>query len=136
MMLNGARIWLSGSIPEDASDNEAERVRRFVRAFAAEVFRRGGRLVHGSHPSIREELLGPAADFKEKTGEKAGLVLAVSRYFSKQPEKYEIDLKRWNELCAERVIETPEILSESKAEGAVARNDFAAPASSTTLPRR
>ena len=102
MNLDGVRIWLSGSIPDDMEEAEKARIRRFVRAFAAEVFRRGGRIVHGSHPSVRDELLGVAREYKDATGRKAGLVLAVSRHYSKEPGKHGIDLPAWNELCASR----------------------------------
>jgi patatin-like phospholipase/acyl hydrolase len=118
-MLDGLRIWLSGSIPEHATEEDAEQVRRFVGAFAAEVFRRGGRLVHGSHPSIRDELLEAAGAYKVETGRKAGLVLVVSRHFSKDPKPNGIDVDAWNQVCAEPVIETREAL-ERPAEAAAA----------------
>jgi len=111
--LQGIRIWLSGSIPEDATSEEAQRIRDFLSTFANEVFRRNGRLVHGSHPTIRDTLLEAAQAYKTATGEKAGLVLVVSRLFSKEPAKYDIDLEAWNAVCAEKVIETREALADS-----------------------
>ena len=110
-MLSDARIWLSGSIPNEDSE-EGKRIAAFVTAFAREVFRRGGTLVHGSHPTIVKPLFEAAGEYKkERNGEKPGLALLVSRYFSKEkPEKYGIDLHAWNELCDEPVVETREAL--------------------------
>lgn len=110
--LQDVRIWLSGSIPEKASEEVADRIRNFLSAFANEVFRRKGHLVHGSHPSIRGTLLQAAKEYKDQTGDKAGLVLVVSRYFSKDPEEHGIDLDAWNDVCVENVIETREALAE------------------------
>lgn len=112
--LKNARIWLSGSIPDDASSKEEKRIRNFVRAFAAETFRHGGKIVHGSHPTIRNDLLEVAKDYNDKTpGPRAGLVLAVSKYFEKDAEKHGIDLKNWNSICGERVIVTREVPPEA-----------------------
>ena len=83
----------------------------FLSAFAMEVFRRGGRLVYGSHPSIRDVLLDAAWEYKTRTGQKAGLVLVVSRLFPKEPQQNGVKLAEWNSLCAEKVIETREVLA-------------------------
>ena len=114
--IKGARIWLSGAIEEEATDDEKDRIKKFLTAFALEVFRRGGRLIHGSHPSVRGTLLEAAATYKKDTGDKAGLVLIVSRYFSKSPKEYEIDLDAWNELTAEPIIQTREGIGQSDQE--------------------
>jgi hypothetical protein len=127
MMLDGARIWLSGSIPETATADDTERIQQFIRAFAAEVFRRGGIIVHGSHPTIRDELLDAARRFKEATGKKAGLVLVVSRYYTKEEAKYGIDLAAWDDLCVEPVIETPEALPDPTAEKLARRQRLRSP---------
>src|SRR5262249_19226211 len=110
-MLDDARIWLSGSIPDEAPDEAKQRIRDFIAAFAKEVSRRGGTLVHGSHPTIRDTLLAAARKYNA-TGEKAPLALLVSRYFSKEPAKHGIDLPAWNEVCREPVVETREALPE------------------------
>ena len=127
MTFEGMRIWLSASIPKDAARDEAELIRRFVRAFAAKVFEKGGCLVHGSHPSIRDELLMAAAEYKEERERKAGLVLVVSRYYSKEPVKNKIDLKAWNEVCQERVIETREALAKPTDADVARRKELEVP---------
>lgn len=112
----GVRIWLSGSLPKDTSEEDRQRIERFLHTLAKEVFRRGGRLVRGSHPTIRETLLQAAKAYKKETGDKAGLVLVVSRYYSKDPKQYGVDLDRWNEFSAEPAIETREGLGQEGQE--------------------
>ena len=60
--LAGARIWLSGALPnaEEASAPEREALLAFVRHFARRVFASGGHIVHGSHPSLTPVLLEEA----------------------------------------------------------------------------
>ncbi|TWB86763.1 patatin-like phospholipase [Bradyrhizobium macuxiense] len=109
--LAGARIWLSGSFPEEASPDEKSRIRQFVQAFAKVIFREGGTILHGSHPDIREPLLAAAEHFKSNSTSSAAnapLGLYVSQHFSKSPEKYGIDLVRWRNLCGDGVVETVE----------------------------
>ncbi len=111
--IKDVRIWLSGSIPEQTSEEDQQRIKRFLLALAKQVFSQGGRLVHGSHPTIRDTLLQAAKDYKIATNEKAGLVLVVSRYYSKHPkEKYGVDLDDWNEFTAEPAIVTREAMGD------------------------
>ena len=111
-ILQDVRIWLSASIPDEVGTEEKQRIEKFLSAFAKEVFSRGGRLVHGSHPSVRDVLLDAARKYKEETKDKAGLVLVVSRFYSKEPKNNGINLAEWNDLCAEKVIETREDLAQ------------------------
>jgi patatin-like phospholipase/acyl hydrolase len=107
--LLGIRIWLSGSFPENASDEDKEHIRHFVKRLASEVFTLGGTLVHGWNPDLLEPLREAAQNYKNATaGNRAPLAMFVSRWFSKEPEKYKIDLAAWNDLCLESVRETPE----------------------------
>lgn len=76
--LSGTRIWLSGSIPKEASEEESARLILFTATLAAECFRAGARLVHGCHPSLMEPLLSAAAAYRESTGRKAPLRLVAS----------------------------------------------------------
>lgn len=118
--LAGIRIWLSGSIPKGATDEEKERIRKFVRTFAEHVFHRGGTLIHGTHPTITPSLIDAARKYKSERHDKAGLVLIISRYFSKDPEAnsveeegFSINLEEWNALCDKSVIETREALPDA-----------------------
>ena len=112
------RIWLSGAIlpDEEASAEERSRIEHFIDALAQEVFRRGQRLIHGSQEKIRDPLLTAAAEYKRKVNEKAGLVLGVSRWYSREPTKYGVDLNAWNQLCAEPPIVTRVVIGQDGQE--------------------
>lgn len=102
--LHGVRIWLSGAIPPDATDAQRDSIVAFVGQFAASVFRAGGHILHGSHPSFTPTLLAEADRFIMAEGRKDCLTLAVSRYWSKNPSA--VPLQEWREHCL--VYETPE----------------------------
>lgn len=108
--LAGARIWLSGAIPEIEGITEAQRsaILDFVRRFARRVFERGGHIVHGSHPSLTPTLLEEARRYQGKGGRKDCLILAVSRHFSKNPNNAPPD--EWRQVAM--VYETPEATGE------------------------
>ncbi|MBI4913146.1 MAG: patatin-like phospholipase family protein [Acidobacteria bacterium] len=113
--LGGARIWLSGAVPETEGITEAQgaAIRDFVRRFARRVFERGGYIVHGSHPSFTPILLEEAALHQQQGGHKDRLILAVSRLWSNDQTKVPID--EWRRTAL--VYETP------KAEGERARDE-------------
>lgn len=104
--LAGARIWLSGAVPEIEGTTEAQRnaIIDFVRKFARQVFQRGGHIVHGSHPSFTPTLLEEAKRYQGLGGRKDCLILAVSRHWSKSPNFVPLD--EWRK--AAMVYETPE----------------------------
>src|SRR5882724_4048813 len=87
-LLTGVRVWLSGSLPEAESSTEQERsaILEFVGHFSAKVFQLGGHIIHGSHPSFTPTLLARASDHQRNGGKKDSLILAVSRYWSKQSD--------------------------------------------------
>jgi hypothetical protein len=99
-MIEGARIWLSGSIADDASDNERQRIGRFVGALAREIFRRDGRLVPGGHLSLRETLLEAAGSYRSGAHRRAGLVSVVSQYYVDRPGSG-VDFERFDACAAE-----------------------------------
>ena len=108
--LAGARIWLSGAVPEVEGTTAAQRVAilDFVRRFARRVFERGGHIVHGSHPSFTPVLLEEAQRYQQQGGHKDRLVLAVSRFWSKDPTK--VSAVDWRKFAL--VYETPEASGE------------------------
>src|SRR5438105_1336339 len=108
--LAGARIWLSGAIPETEGVTEAQRlaILDFVRRFARRVFICGGHIVHGSHPSFTPTLLEEARRYQEEGGRKDCLILAVSRHWSKDPNNAPPD--EWRQVSL--VYETPEVSGE------------------------
>lgn len=109
--LKGVRVWLSGSLPEPGSlsEKEQEAILDFVRRFSALVFRLGGHILHGSHPSFVPVLLEQARVHRENGGKKDCLTLVVSRYWSKDAGKVPID--EWRRGCM--VYETPEDSGEN-----------------------
>lgn len=102
MSLNGARVWLSGSIPIEAETEQRERICSFVRLFAREIFRQGAVLLHGSQPSLIPVLLESAREYKEETQRKAPLELLASASFRQEDNWLagvpQNDLKRYSNL--------------------------------------
>ncbi|MBR1191444.1 CBASS cGAMP-activated phospholipase [Bradyrhizobium sp. AUGA SZCCT0160] len=90
--LKGARIWLSGSIPDGA---DPDSIRSFVARLSASIFRDGGSIIHGSHPTIWPILQQQAAEFQQAGGARDCLTMAISRHFSSEPDKYGVDMKAW-----------------------------------------
>ncbi|HNP82920.1 MAG TPA: CBASS cGAMP-activated phospholipase [Nitrospira sp.] len=109
-LLAGARIWLSGAVPETDGITAGQRaaIVDFVRLFARHVFRRGGHIIHGSHPSFTPTLLAEAERYQAHGGRKDCLVLAVSRYWSKDPKS--VPIEAWRKIAV--VYETPESTGE------------------------
>lgn len=114
--LNGVRIWLSGALPPDANDAQRNSILTFVSQFAETVFRNGGHIVHGSHPSFTPALLDQAKKHIESGGRKDCLTLVVSRYWSKNPDA--VPLADWRDQCA--VYETPEATGENARDDSLA----------------
>lgn len=80
----------------------------FVEKFARKAFARGWVIVHGHSPTFMPTLEKAAREYKADSGHKAPLRIVVSRHFSKEPEKYKVDIARLNGLCREPTIETRE----------------------------
>jgi hypothetical protein len=93
--LKGARIWLSGAMPEGVDDAETERFTAFLERISARIFKDGGSIVHGSHPSVVDALLRSATTYQDPHGAKGKrdcLMLAASKIYHKQ-NKTKLD--RW-----------------------------------------
>lgn len=102
--LHGVRIWLAGAVPTEASAGQKASVNTFVRAFAATIFRAGGHILHGSHPSLVSPLIEEAKNYIAQGGRKDCLTLAVSKYWSKDAAS--VPVQDWRQTCM--VYETPE----------------------------
>jgi len=79
--LRGARIWLSGSVPNEADPALREAILYFVGHFCDRVFRDGGSIIHGSHPSLRGLILDRARAFVKGGGTRDRLTLVYSGWF-------------------------------------------------------
>ena len=110
-MITGARIWLSGSTPDpkDCTQRQSDAILEFVSRFSAQVFQLGGHILHGSHPSFIPVLLDQAEKYQKEGGKKDCLTLCVSRYFSKDRQRVQID--KWQQICT--IYETPEATGEN-----------------------
>lgn len=111
--LAGARIWVAGAAPDGdgATDADRERVAGFLRTFAAQVFSRGGHLVHGSHPTFTPLLLEEAERYQKAGGSRDSLILAVSRFWSKDEGSAPVSAWRRNAI----VYETPAVGTDRDA---------------------
>lgn len=109
--LHGIRVWLSGAVPEADGTNEQERkaIEAFVELFASAVFRLGGHIIHGAHPTFTPILLAKAIEHQRHGGKKDCLTLVVSRHWSKDPRKTGID--DWRNDCT--TYETPEATGDN-----------------------
>lgn len=106
--IRGVRIWLSGAVPNEATDYQRRAILDFVGQFASAVFRAGGHILHGSHPTLTPILVEEAKKHRENGGHRDCLTLAVSRLWSKFPDK--VPVNEWREICL--VYETPEASGE------------------------
>lgn len=107
--LHGVRIWLSGAVPPNASDGQRASILAFVRQFVATVFRCGGHVIHGSHPTFTPILLEEADLYIKAGGRRDCLTLAVSRYWMKNADPEQ--LRSIREICI--AYETPEASGEN-----------------------
>lgn len=114
--LQGVRVWLSGAVPSDASDVQRESITAFVQQFAAAVFRGGGHILHGSHPSFTPTLLQEADRYVAGGGRKDCLTLAVSRFWSKNMDA--VPIQSWRQHCL--VYETPEASGDNARDESLA----------------
>lgn len=76
--LSGVRLWLSGSVPNDASAELRERIETFTQLLAEKAFSQNSILLHGFHPTLTPTLLAAARRYHEQTGRRAPLHLVVA----------------------------------------------------------
>lgn len=122
MTANVASVWLSAALPKNASARK-EVFDQFIFELASEIFRKGGRLIHGSQPEVVPPLLRAAEAYHDQVNQPAMLALFVSKYFSSKPEKYNIDLDRWQRLCGAGIVET-DVVHQRTNPGGVAEESL------------
>ncbi|MCS6328563.1 MAG: patatin-like phospholipase family protein [Nitrospira sp.] len=101
--LLGIRVHLSGSIPEDATDEQVQSISSFVERFALAVLRDGGTLVHGSHPSFDIPLKAAAGRFVAGGGSRDALILV-------RAQKFATTSTQFHEIEAQRQYSTVQIV--------------------------
>jgi patatin-like phospholipase/acyl hydrolase len=85
--LRGIRVHLSGSIPEEATLEEANGIRTFTQKFTAAILREGGTLIHGSHPSLMEPIREAGTTFVAADGPREALTLVRAYEYSTSNEQ-------------------------------------------------
>lgn len=90
--LNGARIWLSGAISPEFDGAAVASFNAFVARVSELIFKAGGSIIHGSHPSIVESLLNSAESHLAHKGSRDSLTLVASKFFH---DKYAAKLPDW-----------------------------------------
>ena len=80
--LRSIRVHLAGAIPDDASPAQASAIDAFVKHFAAAVFREGGSVIHGSHPSFLDPLQVAATAFVDGGGRRDALTLVRAQTYA------------------------------------------------------
>ena len=112
--LSKLRIWLSGAVPEsDTVPPETKQsfevwggsslehgILGFVQEFSSLVFKFGGQIIHGCHPTLTPILIEQAKRFGSG-GETKKLNLAVSDFFEKQSSG---DWARWRKSANVEVV--------------------------------
>jgi patatin-like phospholipase/acyl hydrolase len=105
--LQGVRIHLSGSIPQNAATSDAEGIASFTEEFAAAVLRDGGALLHGSHPTLMQPLEKAARAYVTAGGAKDALTLVRSQSFAATDEqRAEIEAQR--QFCNVELVPSPD----------------------------
>lgn len=93
--LSGIRVHISGSVPEDASEQQAGTIRTFAGHLAQHVLREGGTVIHGSHPTLVQSLLSAAEKFVDAGGAKDALTLVrAQKYATTKEQLSEIEQQR------------------------------------------
>lgn len=101
--LLGVRVHLSGSVPDDASKEQAEAIDAFVEKLAQAVFREGGTLVHGTHPTLTKSLEKAARAFIEAGGAKDALTLVRSQEFAVTGDHF-VEIEKQREYCSVHIV--------------------------------
>ena len=80
--LRGIRIHLSGSIPDTATTKQITLISQLVEKLAQAIFRDGGTLLHGSHPTFIPPLQAAAERFVAAGGPKDSLIFVRAQKFA------------------------------------------------------
>jgi hypothetical protein len=115
--LKGARIWLSASIPEDTSGSDVEIIRKFITDISIGIFRAGGSIIHGAHPTVWQTLLDAASRAKEVRDPRDCLTLVVSEFFSNESKALGVSLDDWRRQSTVQI--TPLSRNENRTDARI-----------------
>lgn len=101
--LCGIRVHLSGSVPEDAGIEQTRAIDSFVEKFARAIFREGGTLLHGSHPTFVKPLELAATQFVQAGGSKESLTLVRAPKFAATSGDF-FEISKQREYAAVHII--------------------------------
>lgn len=106
--LRAVRVHIAGSIPTSATMEESDGIKSFVQKFASAVFREGGTLIHGSHPTLVEPLKAAAQSFVAAGGPHDALILVRSHQHAQTSEQLE-EVAAQREYSVVQVIPGPQV---------------------------
>jgi patatin-like phospholipase/acyl hydrolase len=101
--LQGIRVNLSGAVPAGSTPTQCAEIESFVSKFAAAVFREGGTLVHGSHPTFQKPLEAAARPYVRAGGARDALTLVRAQEYATTPEQL-AEMEFIREYAAVQVI--------------------------------
>ena len=100
------QVHLSGAVPDQCPEAQRDAIMSFVQKFAAAIFREGGTLIHGSHPSFQKPLEEAARPFVGAGGARDALTLVRAQKYASTAEQL-VEMEAQREYAAVHVI--PEI---------------------------
>ncbi|MBU4585137.1 MAG: patatin-like phospholipase family protein [Proteobacteria bacterium] len=101
--LLGIRVHLSGAIHDNASIEQAEAIRLFVQRLSQAVFREGGTIIHGSHPTLQEPLENSAKHFVQAGGRRDALTFVRAQKYAATAEQL-AEIEEQREYAAVQII--------------------------------
>lgn len=101
--LLGIRVHLSGAIHDNASTEQAKAIRLFVQRLSQAVFREGGTIIHGSHPTLQEPLENSAKQFVQAGGRKDALTFVRAQKYAVTAEQL-AEIEKQREYAAVQII--------------------------------
>ena len=102
--LSGLEVGISGAVPDRSEWDEPAQDRailEFVSLFSGLVFKYGGRIIHGSHPTFTPVIVHQAELHADKNQSRKPVTLFMSQLWEKDLDPAE---REWFERTAELVI--------------------------------
>lgn len=101
--LLGIRVHLSGAIHDNASIEQAKAIQLFVQILSQAVFREGGTVIHGSHPTLQKPLENSAKQFVQAGGRKDALTFVRAQKYAVTTDQL-AEIEEQREYAAVQII--------------------------------